>query len=376
MYIFRADGNARTGAGHIMRCMTIADALARLEGGKEEIVFFCGEEQAVRMASSGGFWAKRLEAREPWTEAELTEWERILRSEEGDQWRFRGSFGDNGFESDAAYPGKKNVILADSYLVTDLYLEKLEKYGAVALLDDFGRHRFPVDCIINYNAPAQRTVYRDLYKGCRTRLAVGREYIPVRAQFVGREYRVRREVRNVLITTGGGDIDNIARRIFERIDRKDREYYVVVGRFSPHLAEMKGLERERRNLHVLYDVTAMGELMEKCDVAVTAGGTTVYELAAVGVPLICFSYAENQEVLTEYIGTMGVAGYAGAYHREPEETLNRLEELFDGLNGSNELRRSFYEAERRLADGRGAERLARVLWELKRGIERKDGEDA
>lgn len=54
--------------------------------------------------------------------------------------------------------------------------------------------------------------------------------------------------------------------------------------------------------------------MAQCQLAVTAGGTTIYELAVLGVPFVCFSYAENQEALTEWLGTQQIAGYAGAWH--------------------------------------------------------------
>ena len=44
MIYIRGDGNARIGAGHLMRCMTIAEELARLQGGREKICFVCADE--------------------------------------------------------------------------------------------------------------------------------------------------------------------------------------------------------------------------------------------------------------------------------------------------------------------------------------------
>ena len=55
MYFFRADGNATTGAGHLMRCATIATALAGRLGGKDGIRFVCADDQSASLAAQQGF---------------------------------------------------------------------------------------------------------------------------------------------------------------------------------------------------------------------------------------------------------------------------------------------------------------------------------
>ena len=44
MILIRADGNARIGMGHLMRCMTVAEELAMLQGSREGICFVCADE--------------------------------------------------------------------------------------------------------------------------------------------------------------------------------------------------------------------------------------------------------------------------------------------------------------------------------------------
>ena len=89
----------------------------------------------------------------------------------------------------------------------------------------------------------------------------------------------------------------------------------------------------------------------------------MYELAAVGVPFVCFSYAENQEALTRYMGEKDIACYAGAYHKNSRETIAKLAECAGRLWEDYELRKSYKEKEQNLIDGRGAERIARLLTE-------------
>lgn len=355
MIIIRADGNAKIGAGHLMRCLTIGEALAKKLGTFRDICFVCADEQSAAMASEAGFPTKVLGTDYRDMESELPYWEQLV--QEGG-------------------PQAQNRILVDSYYVTDVYLQRLKTFGKLYLLDDLQEHAYPADVVINYNAFADVEVYRELYRGTETECLVGSAYVPIRSQFLHCEYEVASEVSSVLITTGGGDKDNIAGAILERIYREGTElrdvnchdvnfhdvnFHIVTGRYNPNLEALKQIESTRRNVHIHHDVTDMAGLMKKCDIAVTAGGTTIYELASIGVPFLCFSYAKNQEALTSYIGNKEIAGFAGAYHLDREQMLTRLEMLFAQYCRDAELRQRCFRREREMIDGKGAERIAEKL---------------
>lgn len=348
MFIIRADGNAKIGAGHLMRCLTVAEALRRRLAPPEEVLFLCADEESAELAESRGFRAGVLHTdyRRPEEEAGL--WDFWINSAKGGA-------------QDGLSNGVPNRILVDSYYVTDAYLAALRNYGEVFLMDDMQRHAYPVDGIVNYNLFAEEAVYRRLYAGRRVRLFLGGSYVPLREQFRDVPYRVKDAVRDVLITTGGGDEDNLAQAVLDAVYGRDLVYHVLVGRFSPHFESWRRRASETENLRIHYDVQDMAELIGACDLAVSAGGSTLYELAAVGVPLICFSYAENQEALVEYIGETRSAGCAGAWRRDAAGTVERIKTLFAQLCGDLSLRRQYSERERLLVDGRGADRLAEAL---------------
>ena len=102
----------------------------------------------------------------------------------------------------------------------------------------------------------------------------------------------------------------------------------------------------------------MAKLMLQCDLAVTAGGTTVYELCALGVPFVCFSYAENQEALTEYAGRQKIGLCAGKYHGDSAGTLDNIGNLVRRAAEDWQLRRQLSQRAKGLVDGLGAKRLA------------------
>lgn len=350
MFLIRADGNAKIGAGHLVRCMTIAEELAA-HAGKNEICFVCADAESADYVREGGLQAYSLH----------TDYTRMEQEWEG----WRGLSGKWNLREGIDRP----FILVDSYFVTDRYLSELRNYGYVVLMDDFGERPYPVDCVVNYNAPAKSEHYRDLYRGSNVKLIIGSSYIPVRHQFRDVSYKVRETVQNVLITVGGGDSENIAGRILEGLYCPSLCFFVVAGRFQPHVHDLQKFADECGNVHVCHDVKNMAELMEKCDVAVTAGGSTVYELASVGVPFICFSCADNQEILTTYIKDRHIAEDAGAWHRNPQRTMRNIKEKFDSLLLDRKCRERLSCMERSLTDGRGAARLAGELIQIRKEIE-------
>lgn len=396
MIYIRGDGNARIGAGHLMRCMTIAEELARLQGSKEKICFVCADEDSGALVRENGFRSYVLGTDYRDMESELPLWRKLWERQQqedgsdgdrdivnsfngdrdisggfdGDSNIMDGSDGDrdivnsfNGGRDIADCSGRDSVIV-DSYYVTDDYLAALRACVYTVLMDDIGTHRYPVDCVINYNAPASLDAYRKLYQGSGTKLLIGSRYTPLRRQF-RRAEEIPAEgtghLPAVLITVGGGDPGNIAWKILKRIYRKDFSFHLVTGRFHPDFQRMQELEKEHNNIHIHHDVKDMAGLMRRCQIAVTAGGSTVYELSALGIPFVCFSCAENQEALVDYIGSRQIAVSAGAWHREPEQTLERIGRLFEKLAENSKLREACRYREMELADGNGAHRLAEEI---------------
>ncbi len=322
-----------------MRCLTIMEAVAKI-CGKQEILFVCADEASAALAERNGFQVFVLHT-DYWDMAsELPLWDKIPRVIKNTE---------------------ANAVLVDSYYVTNAYLACLQSYGRVYLMDDMQEEKFDVTCVINYNAFADHAIYERLYAGTDTRLLLGASYVPLREGFFNRHYQVKDRVEDVLVTTGGGDVDNIACKVLQAIEGSGINYHVVVGQYNPHYEEVKELARSRRGLWVHHDVADMPELMLKCDLAVTAGGTTVYELAALGIPFLCFSYARNQEALASYIGDKQIAGFCGAYHKEPQKVLKNLAGLFREYCASGELRLRAHSREKEMVDGLGAGRLAGIL---------------
>lgn len=105
--------------------------------------------------------------------------------------------------------------------------------------------------------------------------------------------------------------------------------------------------------------------MRKCDAAVSAGGTTLFELCACKVPTICFSFADNQAGFTWKMGEHQVMLYAGDARENPAKTASVIIEKLVGLCGDKELSHSLSENMGKLVDGKGVGRIVDALLKSK-----------
>ena len=311
MVVIRADANSKIGMGHVMRCLSVADAL--LKRG-EEVLFVTADDTPVPLLTKKGVPYRVLHTDYADMEAELPELWEVLRELP------------QGAESpDAALAQKNTSILVDSYYVTEKYLAALKKRITTIYMDDIYAFSYPVDMLINYNIYGEEMGYEKDAAFADTKLLLGTEYVPLREEFsAGAGYAQSRkelsaETENVtpaedrlhqtaeqgrtadggiLITTGGSDSFNLAGQLLMEAMKydalKEKEYHVVSGSLNPHIGELQALAQKHENIHIHCNVTNMAELMAESEVALSAGGSTLYELCAVGVPVIAFSFAENQ----------------------------------------------------------------------------------
>ena len=378
MVVIRADANSKIGMGHVMRCLSVADAL--LKRG-EEVLFVTADDTPVPLLTKKGIPYRVLHTNYADMEAELPELWEVLRELP------------QGAESpDAALAQKNTSILVDSYYVTEKYLAALKKRITPIYMDDIYAFSYPVDMLINYNIYGEEMGYEKDAAFADTKLLLGANYVPLREEFsAGAGYAQSRkelsaETENVtpaedrlhqtteqgrtadggiLITTGGSDSFNLAGQLLMEAMKydalKEKEYHVVSGSLNPHIGELQALAQKHENIHIHCNVTNMAELMAESEVALSAGGSTLYELCAVGVPVIAFSFAENQERLVQTFVKRGIAQYGGNYRTDRnkmiQNTIAGLETLLEDEN----LRTEYRKKARTLVDGKGADRIAEAI---------------
>ncbi len=338
--IIRVDGNSEIGMGHVMRCLSIADAMRN----RTIFVTACGE--CLELIKSRGYRAELLTTDYRDMESELPIWtERLC------LWA-------------AEERNRPPVILVDSYQATAEYFAGLRPLGTVACLEDMGVS-YPVDMLINYNVYGPELRYAE---GLRTLLGV--DYIPLRREFQRRvPCGIRPQVENVVITTGGGDpcfaaagLLNGFMEMAEREGYRNPVFHVISGPVNRYAEKLKTEYGGYPNVRI-HENADMREILCESDVVMTASGSTVYEVCALGIPMICFYFADNQRRGAEWLEReLGIVN-SGNYLLEKEETVRRATAALERCIREFEYREQLARREWKLVDGQGACRIARALEE-------------
>ena len=170
---------------------------------------------------------------------------------------------------------------------------------------------------------------------------------------------INAKVADIFITTGAADPKNVTSGLISlALEQLPQcRLHVVVGKAFVYKDELYELQAKNNNILLYENPPKMSEIMRKCDVAITAGGSTMYELAACGIPIIAFIYAENQRPAVEILEKEGYIINLGEYVGIKESFWNKTEKLFRDDN----LRREMSEKLQKLVDGKGAERVVEAL---------------
>ena len=200
------------------------------------------------------------------------------------------------------------------------------------------------------------------------KLFLGPRYAPLRREFSDcKEIEIKKNVTDILVLTGGSDPYNMAFDLASKLlQRKDRSvsYHFVVGAMSSRLEALKEIENQCDFIKVHYNVKDMKSLMENCDIAISAAGSTLYELCACGVPVINYVLADNQLLISESFTKKGIMEFAGDV-RKTTDFYDGLLSLIADLSGDYNRRRKLSEAAHKLVDGKGASRLAEIIKNFK-----------
>lgn len=334
---FRADGSAQIGMGHLMRCISVANALKEYQ---IKILFITSNEQSKAFVAEKGLDCHMLQGCYESMEEELLDTITILKEH------------------------NISLLIVDSYQATEAYLRELNLILPIFYIDDLGRMNLPVSGLINYNIYGQNMSYEKFYSK-DVKLILGSEYAPVKPEFSCMPYEVHDKVKHILITMGGSDVHNIAGRIGEallQILPADIDITLICGRFSPNLDEVMQFSDGNSRVHVLMDVPDMWNQMAKSDLVIAAAGSTMYELCTMGVPTICCYYVENQRRIAECFGEKTSMLNAGDYSDNPSKVLAAIiQEVQSLIKDANKRKRLSLEM-KAISDGFGARRIAEKVF--------------
>ncbi len=288
--VLRADAGHSIGSGHVMRLVALAEAAAG-RGGRARLLIG-GEPAALVQA----LVARGLDAV-------------AIGSATGDD-------PDRDQVVAAAHAQGGAPVVIDGRGFTAAYAAGIAAAGlTVASVDDLGVTPLPSAIVINHNLGAEQLAA--CYPRSPVRL-LGRRYHLLRGEFrrlPAGGAATRAVADRVLVTMGGSDPAGATARVVAAMPGRGVHVVVVVGpdfRGDDDLAAAAAIAFARGHVvEVRRQPADLADLMASCDLAVSAGGGTLAELAYLGRPTVALAIVDDQQAnVAGHVGLGLVAGGA------------------------------------------------------------------
>jgi len=363
---FRVDASLDIGSGHVMRCITLAEAL-RQNGA--ECHFICRELTGHLMEhiSKRGFTVSALPPCELVDSVSKTGIEIDPP---------HGNWLACDWMTDARQTGEIIAVLKPDWLVLDHYaLDRRWEdalrgnFKKLIVIDDLADRPHACDLLLDQNLGRSENDYAHLVPDSCTVLA-GPQYALLRPEFAAlREYSLKRRetpsLKRLLIAMGGVDQQNATGQVLESLKTcplpADCHITVVMGGQAPWLSKVREMVASMPwKTEVRVNINDMAKVMADSDLAIGAAGSTSWERCCLGLPTLLIVLAENQWTGARALQAAGAArllGDTGSIRTQLFFTLvsSHTEEVLAGMSRSA----------REITDGLGAMRVVQEMECLK-----------
>jgi UDP-2,4-diacetamido-2,4,6-trideoxy-beta-L-altropyranose hydrolase len=255
-------------------------------------------------------------------------------------------------------------IVVDGYQFGANYQRGLKGSGTkVLFLDDYGHARqYSADVVLNQSVSAHSLFYSNRSED--TRLLLGPRYALLRREFgPWRDWKrtIPSVCHRMLVTMGGSDEHNVTATVLQAqclLGEGDIEIVVLVGGSNPHVKDLRHqIAKKGLKIELLTNVSNVGELMARSDLAISAAGSTCWELCLLALPSLLIDTADNQTAIAKEMQKRECAIHVGNRTVKPEAIAQALHSLIESVD----RRRLLAENSRALVDGRGAARVVSIL---------------
>lgn len=268
--IFRADGSATTGLGHLYRLFSLVEII------KETLDFvFLTNETSIKSIIP-----------ETYNKSIIPD---FIKIEDEPEWLA------------VNFSPEEYIIIADGYQFIAPYQKNIKEKGySLIYIDDLAKEFMHADVVINHSPYIKEEHYS---KEVSTKLALGTKYALLRPLFLreAKQDKVVEKIDSAFVCFGGADPFNLTLKavkgllqipVFKKIN-------IVLGGAYNHLEifELEEKYSEKINIHKNLSEKNLIQIMKQANFAIAPASTILYELCCVKTPVLSGFYVDNQELI-------------------------------------------------------------------------------
>lgn len=316
--VLRADASLQMGTGHVMRCLTLADAL-KAQGA--ECHFICREQPGnlIEQIKSKGYNVHVLvpTGASVLTDKESTAEPRLAHA------AWLGATQQQDAEQCATILSELQPcwLIVDHYALDIRWERALQPYyRKLMVIDDLADRHHSCDLLLDQTFGRNPQAYEP-WVPTNCTLLCGSQYALLRPEFAElRMYSLERrktaQLEHLLITMGGVDKDNATGQVLKALETSELpenfRITVVMGASAPWLEDVhQQAEQLPWQTKVLVNVSDMAQLMANSDLAIGAAGSTSWERCVMGLPTVSVVTADNQKTIASKLQLAGAVQTIG-----------------------------------------------------------------
>lgn len=369
--VFRTDASLQMGSGHVMRCLTLADALTAQGAG----CHFISREHPghlLEVIRQRGYKINSLAA--PVQHAQVAIKNRVKKAPGPQQEPAHTAWLGSTWQTDAQETAIILANLQPDWLVVDHYAldQRWEEalaphYRKLLVIDDLADRTHHCDLLLDQNLGSQPEHYAQ-WVPAYCQVLTGPEYALLRPEFAAlRSYSLQRRqaqplLRQLLITMGGVDQPNATGQVLQALKTcalpADCRITVVMGLTAPWLQSVRELAAQMPwSTEVAVNVNNMAQRMADSDLAIGAAGSTSWERCCLGLPTLIVVLADNQKEAAENIEHAGAAQRITLGTQLHQQIESKLQVLLEHREILSQM--SFCASE--ITDGSGIGRIVSAM---------------
>jgi UDP-2,4-diacetamido-2,4,6-trideoxy-beta-L-altropyranose hydrolase len=357
---FRTDASFQIGTGHVIRCLTLAEAL-RKKGATCSFICRKHEGNLIERVRQSGFETIEI----PMSDNVTRENERGNARISHAHW-LGADWQSDAAQTTAALSGELlDWLIVDHYAIDQCWESAMRSQcKRILVIDDLADRHHDCDLLLDQNlVEGFESRYRHLLPA-NTACLLGPEYSLLQPHYADLHPCAPPRlgpIQRILVYFGGADLNNLtglAISAFLELNLSEITLDVIINPNGPHT------ESVRRQVHGIENITlheqlpSLANLMLKADLAIGACGTTTWERCCLGLPTLAVTVAENQKAIANKMADLGIIRLLGDQDSVDCSGIKKAIKAI--IETPNELRDWSLRC-RSVLDGRGTNRVADIL---------------
>jgi UDP-2,4-diacetamido-2,4,6-trideoxy-beta-L-altropyranose hydrolase len=314
LIVFRADASFEIGSGHVMRCLTLADAL-KAQGAHCIFISCACPGNLLAHIKCRGYEVRSLD-----TNFSLgTDFVQSLKP--ADQCvpnRVSGPSPDWQIDAQQTRAVLENLradwMVVDHYALDSLWeIELKPHYKKLLVIDDLVNRSHECNVLLDQNLRCDAMARYRLLVPAACNLLLGPAHVMLAPAFDDPLQRIRTgEIKSILVYFGGNDICNQAGQAVDALTHFPHiDSEVILGAAHPYREAVIAASMGYRQIRVVDNCKDMAGAMSRADIGLGTCGMAAWERCALGLPTLVTVSAENQRLDAIALGKIGAVVHLG-----------------------------------------------------------------